>query len=123
MPEILIVDDNEFNIKSVDRLLSKEGFNVVAATNGKEALRLLESFCFDLLVTDLSMPLMSGTDLVRHIKDKEEWAEMPIIVMSSRADERSRVECYNLGIDIYLSKPVSPTELVAKIKSLMKDNS
>ncbi len=117
MADILIVDDNEIAIIAVDRLLSKEGYNVIPASNGKEALRLLEQFTFDLMVTDLEMPFVTGFDLIRHVKATQ--SEMPVIVVSSRSDERSKMECYKLGVETYLDKPVTPFELVMKIKRLV----
>jgi len=120
MADILIVDDNEVTVKSVEHLLSKEGYVVVSATNGREAMRLLNDFNFDLVVTDLMMPFVSGTDLVKYIKNDLNKQDLPIIMVSSIKDEKSKMECYNLGVDIYLTKPIMPTELYVMIKKLLR---
>ena len=117
MPNILIVEDNEVTIRTVDRLISRAGFTVFAAPNGIEAMKILEQQSFDLVVTDLDMPFVSGQDLVQFIRAR--WAQMPIIVVSSRGEEKSKLACYELGIDDFLTKPISPAELVAKIKKMV----
>ncbi len=116
MADILIVDDNEITLQTVDRLLTKEGYNVVAATNGKEAIQLLNLLTFDVVISDLTMPFVTGLDLVRHIR--EHFPETPVIIVSSTSDERSKRDCYNLGVEHFLSKPITPMELVMKVRKL-----
>ncbi len=116
MPDILIIEDNDVTIKSIEHLLEKEGCNVVTAANGKEAVRLLDQFDFDLVVTDLLMPFMSGLDVVRYIKNDLKKTTLPIIVVSSVKDEKSKMEAYNMGVDVFLTKPYTPHELVTFIR-------
>ena len=119
MADILIVDDNEITVRSFDHLLSKEGYNVIPANSGVEAIRLLEHFNFDLVVADLIMPFINGLELVRHIKGTTGREHVPIIVISSLKDEKSKMECYTIGVDIYLAKPINPLELVMMVKKLL----
>ena len=118
MPNVLIVEDNPINTQTVQRLLGREGYTVVIAGNGREAMSKLELVRFDLVVTDLAMPFVSGTDLVRHIKATTPL--LPVIVVSSMNDEKTRAECYALGADHFFLKPVNPTELVVKIRNLVE---
>ena len=117
MKNILLVDDNSIIVQSVERLLGKEGYNVQSATNGKDAVRLMDQMVYDLVVTDLAMPFMDGTELIKYITGKYE--DMPIIVISSNQDEKRKMECYALGIENFLTKPFPPMELLMKIKRLV----
>ncbi len=119
MPDILLVDDDEITVRSFDQLLSKEGYNVVTASSGREAMRLLEHFNFDLIVTDLIMPFINGLELAAHVKSTAGMQHVPIIAISSLKDEKSKMECYNTGVDIYLAKPINPSELVMMARKLL----
>jgi DNA-binding response OmpR family regulator len=121
MLDILVVDDNEITVRALDQLLSKEGFNIISASNGKDAIRLLDQLKFDLVVTDLLMPFTNGIDLIRYVKSDAAKMNTPIIVVSSIKDEKSKMECYNLGVDVYLTKPVTPVELVMMIRKLTRN--
>ena len=80
-------------------------------------MRIFEEHKFDLVVTDLEMPFVSGEELVSHIRNIS--PTLPIVVVSSRSDEKSKVAVYALGIDEFLTKPITPIELVAKITKLL----
>ena len=89
---VLVVDDSMLIRHSVCRFLEERGFIVEAATNGLEALKVLDHFVPDLIITDLSMPHMGGVELVSILRQRTEFAEMPILVLSARrtADELAR---------------------------------
>jgi CheY-like chemotaxis protein len=80
----LVVDDSMLIRHSVCRFLEERGFIVEAATNGMEALRVLEHFIPDIIITDLSMPRMGGVELVSMVRQRKEFAQMPILVLSAR---------------------------------------
>ena len=116
MPDVLIVEDNDLTAKSLAYLLHKEGFTIVPAENGREACRLLDQFNFDVVVTDLMMPFANGFEVIRHIRSNPDRKDLPIIVVTSNTDEKSRNEAYSLGIDEYITKPISPVQLVIIMK-------
>ena len=89
---VLVVDDSMLIRHSVCRFLEERGFVVEAATNGVEALMLLEHFLPNLIITDLSMPRMGGAELIANLRQRKEFAETPIIILSARrnADELAR---------------------------------
>lgn len=118
MADILLVDDSDINIQSMERFLSREGYNVAMATNGKEALRLLDQMHFDLVISDLNMPFINGAELVRYMRSK--MLETPVIMVSSVKDEISILECYELGVENFFTKPINMTELAQKVKKLIE---
>ena len=119
MVKILLVEDNEMVLRSLENLLSKEGFNVYSAHDGKEAQALIMLEDFGVVVTDLMLPHVTGIELIHYIRSNESKKHAKIIVVSSKASEESKKECYRLGIDEYLTKPIMPIELVMRIKKLL----
>ncbi|MFC7441812.1 response regulator transcription factor [Laceyella putida] len=116
-PSILIVDDEEHMIDLLTRIL-KDEFNVTAATDGKMALGLLKQKHFDLCLLDIMMPSMNGWDLLKQMK--HEKIETAVIYVSARAEVEDRVEGLELGADDYITKPFDPTEVVARVKSVLR---
>ena len=116
MTTILIVDDDKPLIESMERLLRKKGYQVLTARDGEEALKLMETEQVTLVVTDYVMPFMDGAEMVRVIRNRYPQTPIPVIMVSSIRDEKSRMECYDAGVDVYLNKPVTPGELVTMIQ-------
>lgn len=116
-PTILIADDDE-NIRMVTQLyLENEGFQTVIACDGKEALDLLEQKKIDCAVIDLMMPNIDGWELCEKIKD---YYEIPILMLTARAESEDIIKGFKLGTDDYVTKPFHPVELVMRVKSLLK---
>jgi two-component system, OmpR family, response regulator len=116
-PTILIADDDE-NIRMVTQLyLEKEGFQTKVACDGKEALDLLEQEKIDCAVIDLMMPNVDGWELCEKIKD---YYEIPILMLTARAEAEDIIRGFKLGTDDYVTKPFHPVELVMRVKSLLK---
>ncbi len=105
MPKVLLCDDDFMNRKVASKILRKEGFVVIEATNGQEALELLSAHTVDLILMDLMMPLMNGYDAIRHIKANLRLAGIPLIIISALSDTDAVKEGMRLGADAYLSKP------------------
>ena len=117
MPKILIADDDA-HIRNVIRFaLARDGHAVVEAADGAAALALLAREAPDLLVLDVMMPEMDGTELCRRIRRD---SDLPIIFLSSRDEEFDRVLGLELGGDDYMTKPFSPRELVARVRALLR---
>jgi two-component system OmpR family response regulator len=118
MPKILVVDDDS-HIRDVIRFaLAREGYTVVEAENGARGLMLAGSERPDLIVLDIMMPELDGTELCRRLRGKAD--RTPIIFLSSRDDEIDRVLGLELGGDDYVGKPFSPRELVSRVKAILR---
>ncbi len=105
--QVLAVDDSPTVRKFVSVSLSMQGFDVVTACDGMDALEKLPQRKFDLVITDLNMPNMDGFELIKALRENAEYAELPIIILSSLADQDSREEGAKLGVHSYVVKPFS----------------
>lgn len=114
---VLIVDDSESLRVMVKTYLSEEGFRVVTAANGREALFVARSEKPDLIILDLMMPELGGYDFLR-IYSRE--AETPVIMLTARLDENDKVLGLELGADDYVTKPFSPRELTARVRAVLR---
>ena len=120
VPRIVIVDDEPDLLELVRVNLTQAGFEVEAADCGEEALALVERTAPDLLVVDLMLPDISGTEICRRLRANPETAELPIIMLTARADEVDRVVGFEVGADDYVTKPFSPRELVLRVRAILR---
>jgi CheY-like chemotaxis protein len=104
---ILVVDDSSTVRKFVAVSLSMQGFDVVQACDGMDALERLPQQQVDLLITDLNMPNMDGFELIKALRDNPEYKELPVIILTSLSDQVSRDQGARLGVGSYLVKPFS----------------
>ncbi len=114
---ILAVDDRQENRELLARYLSRSGHFVVTASNGEEALRTLEQSDVDVVLLDVVMPGMDGREVLRRIKEHEEWRATPVIVISGHQGMEDIIECIEAGADDYLFKPFNQILLQARIKA------
>ncbi|MCB1842668.1 MAG: response regulator, partial [Halioglobus sp.] len=114
---ILAVDDLQENRELLARNLSRMGHFVITAASGEEALAALEQSDVDVVLLDLLMPGMDGREVLRRIKDRDEWRATPVIVISGSQDMDGIIECIEAGADDYLFKPFNPVLLQARIKA------
>jgi len=119
-PLILIVDDDPHIREVVRFALQKDGFRTIEASDGRQALSLIEAETPSLVVLDIMMPEMDGTEVCRRVRSS---SKMPIIFLSSRDEEIDRVVGLELGGDDYVSKPFSPRELVARVRAVLRRTS
>ena len=115
---VLIVDDSPTVRRFVHAALDLEGFAVVEAANGMEALELLPSTAVDLVLTDLNMPDMDGLEFLKTLRESEMYRQIPVIVLSSMAEAEMRDRAQRLGASAYLAKPFSREALTATISRL-----
>ncbi|WP_129737603.1 response regulator transcription factor [Massilimicrobiota timonensis] len=115
--KILIVDDEEHIRELIRFYLDKEGFSVVQAASGEEALHLLENEYIDLAIVDIMMPVMDGFQLVEEIK---EMKDIPVIMLTAKSQSADKLRGFSLGIDDYVTKPFDPDELLARVKTILK---
>jgi two-component system response regulator MprA len=118
MPTVLIVDDDPKLLKMLQRTLVYENLNVLTATNGLEALPLIEAQHPDLLIVDWMMPKMDGLALVRWLRDEEN--KTMVLMLTARDAIENRVEGLESGADDYLVKPFAPAELVARVHAMLR---
>ncbi|MFU0827207.1 MAG: Stage 0 sporulation A-like protein [Lachnoclostridium sp.] len=114
---ILLVEDEPVISNFIETTLSANEYKVITCRTGKEALSLIPSHCPDVVLLDLGLPDMDGT---RVLKEVRKWSETPIIVVSARGDETTKVEALDLGADDYITKPFGTSELLARIRTAIR---
>ncbi len=114
---ILVVDDEPQITRVLKTTLSSHGYATRTAADGDEALQVMKDWPPDLLITDLRMPNMDGLDLCRHVRAK---SQIPIIVLSVKGEERTKVEALDAGADDYVTKPFSTNELLARVRAALR---
>lgn len=119
---ILAVDDNRMNRLKLVRMLGKQGYDVEQAEGGREALTMLRSNVFDLVLLDILMPEVDGFQVLREMKDDAALRDIPVIVVSAVEEMNSVDECLELGAVDYLSKPVDAELLKARVSSYIKNS-
>ncbi len=117
MKTILVVDDETKIVQIAQDYLSHEGFTVITADNGRQALQLAQERQPDLIVLDLGLPEVNGFDVTRALR---KTSEVPIIMLTARGDETDRLVGLELGADDYMVKPFSPRELVARVRAVLR---
>lgn len=118
MQTVLIVDDDSKLLKMLQRTLTYENLSVMTATNGLEALPLIQAHKPDLLIVDWMMPKMDGLTLVEHLREEEN--PILILMLTARDAIENRVAGLESGADDYLVKPFAPAELVARVRALLR---
>jgi len=119
MAKILVVDDDSHIRELICVILSKEGFSIEEATDGKDALSLLEAERIDLIILDIMMPNMDGWSFCKEIR-RYYSDTLPILMLTAKGETAQKVKGFNLGADDYLVKPFDVAELVARVKVLLK---
>ena len=117
MIRILIVDDELSILRFLRSNLEDKGYTVISATNGEEALHLIEKDLPDLIILDIMMPKMDGFEACRQLR---EWSQIPVIMLSARDAEKDKVRCLDLGADDYIVKPFGANELMARVSAVLR---
>ncbi|MBN2418163.1 MAG: response regulator transcription factor [Deltaproteobacteria bacterium] len=115
---ILVAEDDPNILTGLVDILESEGYNVATAANGEKALRLFEKESFDLIILDIMMPEISGYDVCKKIRAKDE--DTPIIMLTAKGEEIDKVVGLKLGADDYISKPFGVHELLARIQAVIR---
>jgi DNA-binding response OmpR family regulator len=117
--KILVADDEPNIVAALEFLLRRNGFEVMVARNGEEALQLVEGAPPDLVLLDVMMPVRSGYEVCRRIRERAEWSRIKIVMLSAKGRDAEVNKGLALGADLYITKPFSTRELVDKIKGLL----
>lgn len=118
MSKIMIVDDDDYIRELVGTLLKNEGFNVIEAVNGREALDKLCDVNPELCIVDVMMPKMDGFELCKYIR--RYYENMPILMLTAKSEISQKIKGFEQGTDDYLTKPFEPPELILRVKALLR---
>ena len=117
MQRILVCDDDREIVEAIDIYLSQEGYEILKAYDGEEALEILKKEEVHLIILDIMMPRLDGMRATRKIR---EFSSAPIILLSARTEDADKILGLNAGADDYITKPFSPLELIARVKSQLR---
>lgn len=118
-PLIMVVDDSLTMRKVLSRTLEREGYRVITAKDGMDAIQVLQENMPDVMLTDIEMPRMDGFELVRNVRGDEKTRNLPIIIISSRTAEKHRNLAKEIGVNVFLGKPVQDDELITQVSILL----
>ena len=116
MPKILLVEDNELNRDMLSRRLIRNGFEIMVAINGEESVQLAQSLLPDLILMDMSLPVMDGWQAASLVKADPATRHIPIIALTAHAMDQDRQKALDAGCDEYDTKPIDLTRLLGKIR-------
>jgi CheY-like chemotaxis protein len=119
MTRILYVEDNEDNVYMLTRRLERAGFEVVVASDGEQGVAMAQAERPDLILMDLSLPVLDGWEATRRLKGAQETRTIPVIALSAHAMPGDREKAIEAGCDDYDSKPINMQSLLAKIRALL----
>ena len=117
--KILVADDEPNIVTALEFLLERDGYQVRTARNGDEALKAIETDPPDLVLLDIMMPVKSGYEICKRIRENPEWAGIKVVMLSAKGREVEVNKGLALGADLYVTKPFSTRELMEKIRSLL----
>jgi two-component system phosphate regulon response regulator PhoB len=117
---ILVIEDTRDLVEVLTVALQREGYEIVVAYDGQEGLRKAQSLLPDLILLDVMLPGLSGTEVLRELRAGERTRDVPVIIISARSEETDQVVGFSMGADDYVTKPFSPRVLVQRIKALQR---
>jgi len=118
--KILIADDEPNIVAAVEFLLQRNGYEVHVARNGEEALKLVEDCKPDLVLLDVMMPVRSGYEVCKRIRERADWRHIKIIMLSARGRDAEVSKGLSIGADLYVTKPFSTRDLMGKVSELLQ---
>ncbi len=122
MPKtILLVDDSDVLRKITSFNLKKQGYEVIEAKDGVEALEKLEELKPDLIILDIMMPRLDGFNVLRKMQEKDEWKDIPVIVLTAKGGEEDEELALSLGAKRVMTKPFSPIQLLEEVRKEIGD--
>ncbi len=120
-PTVLVVEDDSVTVHLVSHILEREGFEVIVTRDGREALaHIARADPPDLVVTDIMLPYHNGFELIRQVRERQGWSDVPIVALTSKSQEKDIVRALGEGADDYVIKPFRPEELLARVRRLRR---
>ena len=120
MKTILVVDDDEMNLRMAEFILQQQGYNVVKVSSGMSCLEHLKYEKPDLILLDVEMPVMSGIQTLEVIRANEQYANLPVMFLTASADMDTVAEASRLGVIAYVKKPFMTQDLVERVKKILR---
>ncbi len=117
MYNILVCDDDKEIVEAIEIYLTKEGYNILKAYNGEEALKIINKEELHLVILDIMMPKIDGIEVAEKIRDNK---AIPIIMLSAKSEDYDKIKGLNTGADDYMTKPFNPLELIARVNSQIR---
>lgn len=118
--KILVVDDDKTTRKMISLILKSKGYEVVTAENGIEALQKLGLERINLILTDMNMPYMDGIEFIKQVRATSDISDIPIVMITTEADEDEKRRAFESGVDDYLVKPTNAEQISESIKKIVK---
>ena len=122
-PKILIVEDDKYISDLISLHLKKNNFEYLVVHNGEDALSHLDNFMPDFIILDWMIPGLSGLEVLRRIRNKQEYKNLPILMLTAKNSEQDKIISFESGLDDYITKPFLPSELIARVKAILKRTS
>ncbi|MCE6989030.1 response regulator transcription factor [Dyadobacter sp. CY323] len=119
-PKVLVVDDDSDIVELLEYNLTKEGYSVLTASNGKKAIEIAKSFIPDLILLDIMMPQLDGIETGRLLRQNPDINHTYILFLTARSEEYSEVAAFDAGADDYITKPIKPRALMSRINALFR---
>ncbi|MDP8212313.1 MAG: response regulator [Candidatus Zapsychrus exili] len=119
---ILVVEDNEVDRKIIHRTLESKGYNVLIAENGAIGLKMAKEHKPNLVLLDCEMPVMDGKEMCRRLKEDEDISKIPVVFLTGLTTPKNIIDCFDLELENYLSKPVKPGLLASQIEMILAEN-
>ncbi|OYU65423.1 MAG: response regulator [Cytophagaceae bacterium BCCC1] len=117
--KIILAEDNDMLRKSLNFFLEQKGFKVDQFANGQEALDSIKENNYDLILVDINIPGISGMEITQYVRT-EMYLDTPIIIFTSSNVEQTEIDCFDIGADEFIAKPISPLVLITRINNLLK---
>lgn len=117
---ILVVDDEQDLLDLIEYNLRQEGYNVLKAENGKDGIQAAKEHMPDLVLLDIMMPQMDGIEVCDRMREDPTLSHIPIIFLTARSDEKTEIEGLNKGADDFITKPISTSKLISRIKAVLR---
>ncbi len=118
--KVLVVDDDKTTRKMLSLILKSKGYEVVTAENGMDGLQKLGIEQINLILTDMNMPYMDGIEFIKQVRANPEISHIPIVMLTTEADEEEKQRAYKAGVDDYLVKPATGEQIVESMKRIIK---
>jgi two-component system phosphate regulon response regulator PhoB len=120
LAKILVVEDDKSISDLITLHLKKNDFEYLVVHNGEDALSHLDNFMPDFIILDWMIPGLSGLEVLRRIRNKQEYKNLPILMLTAKNSEQDKIISFESGLDDYITKPFLPSELIARVKAILK---